>query len=149
MRLSRIARRRRQSLLTWARTVVRRRLRVLEQELVRLERQPDAEAIHDTRVAGRRLRAALRHLEGCFPPLGATHLRADIAGVARRLGAIRDLDILLENLAPEARRKHSPLALLVERMALRRQRMLRAALPVARTLRLRLPSWRPRLGLGS
>ncbi len=135
----------RQSLRVWARGVANARIRRLEQELGRLERLPDADTIHDVRVAGRRLRAALRHLEPCFRAHEAERLRLAVRRLARMLGELRDLDILVESLAADAARPRSPLAMLVERLKARRQKRLARALPEARLLRRRLPGWLRRL----
>lgn len=135
----------RQSLSVWARRVIRTRIRRLERDLGRLERSPNAGAIHDVRVANRRVRAALRHLEPCFRAGRAERLCMALRRVARLLGDIRDLDILMENLAADAARPGSPLGRLVRGLQVRRQEKLDRALPEARLLRLRLPAWRERL----
>src|SRR5512140_701206 len=82
----------------WARAVVRRRIAVLQHEIARLQRRPDEDAIHDVRVASRRLRAALRHLEPCFAEDAVEHANAVLRTLARLLGEARDLDIILSNL---------------------------------------------------
>jgi len=137
--------RRRQTLRVWARDVVQARLRILERELGRLESVPGAETIHSTRVAGRRLRAALRHLEPCFMAQEAEHLRLEVRRVAGLLGQIRDLDILVENVATDARSKRSPLFLLVHRLTARRQNILSRSIPEAHKLREHLVWWHDRL----
>lgn len=129
------------SVREWGRRAVLRRLAVLERELKRLQRRPDADSIHDTRVAGRRLRASLRHLEGEFHAGQAQRLRNEVAQVARLLGEIRDLDILVENLAPEARRAASPFQTLLTSHARRRARLLATVAPAARALSERLEWW--------
>jgi CHAD domain-containing protein len=83
----------------WAHRLVLARISKIEKELDRLARGPHADSIHDTRVAGRRLRAALRHLEDAFRPGDAERLRDEVARVAKVLGEIRDLDILMQGLA--------------------------------------------------
>lgn len=129
----------------WARRVVARRLAVLERELSRLERKPDPDAIHDLRVATRRLRAALRHLEPCFRAEEARGLRATARQLASLLGEARDLDILMKNLARDAARPGSPFAGLVARLRAQREDKLRRALPEASRLRGQLPGWKERL----
>lgn len=129
----------------WAQQVVRRRLAVFERELRRLERSPDPDAIHDVRVASRRLRAALRHLEPCFRKRHARSLRAAVRKLARMLGEARDLDILMENVARDAARRGSPLARLAARLRAQRAGRLKRALPEARWLRGLLPGWKKRL----
>ena len=57
----------------------------------------DPESLHQMRVATRRLRAALRVFEGVLPPsLFAT--REEIRWFGQALGAVRDLDVQIENL---------------------------------------------------
>jgi CHAD domain-containing protein len=55
----------------------------------------DEEAIHDMRVAIRRLRAALRIARPFFRPKRLQAVRARLQEAAEILGAVRDLDVLL------------------------------------------------------
>lgn len=57
----------------------------------------DPEAVHDMRVAGRRLRAALSLFRDALPAR-AGRLRVELGWVAGGLGAVRDLDVQLEQL---------------------------------------------------
>ena len=57
----------------------------------------DSEELHDMRVASRRLRAALSLFADFLPP-SADNLRDDLRWVAHTLGAVRDLDVQLEQL---------------------------------------------------
>jgi CHAD domain-containing protein len=57
----------------------------------------DPEALHDMRVATRRLRAALRFFEGAFGP-DAEPLREEIGWLGRGLGSARDQDVQLARL---------------------------------------------------
>jgi CHAD domain-containing protein len=57
----------------------------------------DTEQLHDMRVASRRLRAALS-LFADFLPAGADHMREELGWLGRALGAVRDLDVQLEQL---------------------------------------------------
>ena len=66
----------------------------------------DSEAVHDLRVACRRLRAALQFLGPLAGPLPARPLANRLARLARKLGAVRDLD--LHNSALEARAARLP-----------------------------------------
>lgn len=52
------------------------------------------EAIHQARVALRRLRAALVLLKGAIPPERRHHLRREAGWLAGEMGAVRDLDVL-------------------------------------------------------
>jgi len=71
----------------------------------------DPEAVHDMRVATRRLRAALRAFEAGVPGRLRSRLARDLKWLARCLGRVRDLDVELQNLddseaaLPAARRR--------------------------------------------
>jgi inorganic triphosphatase YgiF len=76
----------------------------------------DIRSVHQMRVAARRQRAALRLFGHYYQPKTLRRLRAGLQQVARRLGAVRDLDVQLEavreyaaKLAPEAVAGLSPL----------------------------------------
>jgi CHAD domain-containing protein len=56
----------------------------------------DPEDLHDMRVATRRQRAAWRVFGGAFRPGRTKTYRRGLREVAARLGAVRDLDVLLE-----------------------------------------------------
>lgn len=71
---------------------------------VRLDLNP--EAVHDLRVACRRLRAALQFLGPLAGPLPVRPMTERLARLARRLGAVRDLDV--HNNALEARTARLP-----------------------------------------
>ena len=55
----------------------------------------DPEQLHQMRVATRRLRAAWRTFGDVFDPVQARRLRRPLRGIATRLGAVRDIDVLL------------------------------------------------------
>jgi len=57
----------------------------------------DPEELHQMRVATRRLRAAWRVFGGAFDPARVRRLRRPLRDVAAALGAVRDLDVLLED----------------------------------------------------
>jgi CHAD domain-containing protein len=58
----------------------------------------DAEDLHDMRVATRRMRAAWRVFDGAFRASKTKKLRRHLERLADRLGAVRDLDVLIEGL---------------------------------------------------
>jgi CHAD domain-containing protein len=58
----------------------------------------DVEDLHDMRVAMRRMRAAWRVFEGAFKPGHTRKLRRRLETLSDHLGAVRDLDVLLEGL---------------------------------------------------
>jgi CHAD domain-containing protein len=65
----------------------------------------DIEALHDMRVAARRLRAAIQTFEPYLPAV-FERLRAELGWVAKALGVVRDLDVQLERM--DEWRKESP-----------------------------------------
>ena len=56
----------------------------------------DIEALHDMRVATRRMRAALRVSAPYFEPAVIRPLRKGLKRIGRALGAVRDLDVFVE-----------------------------------------------------
>jgi CHAD domain-containing protein len=64
----------------------------------------DIEELHSMRVSSRRLRAAVDACAPCFA--GKTYARYQkvINGLTEELGAVRDADVMLENLAAERKR---------------------------------------------
>jgi len=59
----------------------------------------DIEHVHDMRVASRRLRAVLEIYAACFPPEQFKPLLREVKDLADALGARRDPDVLLDQLA--------------------------------------------------
>ena len=58
----------------------------------------DTEDLHDMRIAVRRMRAAWRVFDGAFKPGRTRRLRRRLETISDRLGAVRDLDVLIEGL---------------------------------------------------
>jgi hypothetical protein len=58
----------------------------------------DVEAVHDMRVASRRLRSLIEVFQPCFPAPAIRRLNKAAQRVAQALGAVRDADVALENL---------------------------------------------------
>jgi CHAD domain-containing protein len=56
----------------------------------------DIEALHDMRVASRRLRAAMSVFAAAFPPQPFRHVERQVSGVTDALGVVRDADVLIE-----------------------------------------------------
>ncbi len=80
-------------------------LRILRAQLERIvEREPgvrsgrDPEDVHRMRVATRRARALLRLFDDVFEKKTERRLERSLRGLARRLGGVRDLDVLLDAL---------------------------------------------------
>lgn len=81
-----------------ARTV-RVRTEELFGHLDRAGSQPDADAVHDVRVATRRLRAALEVYAPCFAAKRLKPVLRDVKALADGLGVRRDADVQLSALA--------------------------------------------------
>jgi CHAD domain-containing protein len=62
----------------------------------------DVEDLHRMRVATRRMRAAWRVFEGAYRPRLERRYVRELRDVATALGVVRDLDVLLEDLAAHA-----------------------------------------------
>ncbi|HTX62075.1 MAG TPA: CHAD domain-containing protein [Acidimicrobiales bacterium] len=78
--------------------VVRRQVRELFVHEPGTRLGEDPEELHDMRVATRRLRAALDIFSAALPPR-ATSVREELGWIAAELGAVRDLDVQLEDMA--------------------------------------------------
>jgi len=77
--------------------VLRRQLSALLAKEAGTRLGDDVEELHDMRVASRRLRAAIA-LFGDVLPAEAERLRPDLAWVGQTIGAVRDLDVQLQQL---------------------------------------------------
>jgi CHAD domain-containing protein len=58
----------------------------------------DPEAVHQARVATRRLRSDLKTLEPLLDPATATSMRDELAWVGDLLGSVRDTDVLIDRI---------------------------------------------------
>lgn len=56
----------------------------------------DVEALHDMRVATRRMRATIRIFESGFTPSALKFFKSGLRETAQMLGAVRDLDVFIE-----------------------------------------------------
>jgi CHAD domain-containing protein len=92
---------RRDGLTANARATVDNQLRVLLREQLTAGDADQPESVHQMRVAGRRLRVALRMDAAGIGP-SADHLRAELSWLGSLLGPVRDLDVLCEHLTTEA-----------------------------------------------
>jgi CHAD domain-containing protein len=79
------------------------RLMQLQEGLGGVRDDADVEALHDARVAARRLRTALQLLKGVFPRRETGPLAKQLRALARSLGAVRDLDVLIARVRDDAR----------------------------------------------
>lgn len=68
----------------------------------------DIEAVHDMRVAARRLRSAFRLLGDYYPTEARRGVQKPLRDLARSLGALRDFDVMLEDGWIYARRLSAP-----------------------------------------
>lgn len=83
--------------------------RMLDHEYsIRLGGADDAEAVHQTRVATRRLRSDLKTFAAVLDPVWLSHARADLKWIAGSLGAVRDIDVLAGHLESEMGHAPSP-----------------------------------------
>lgn len=103
---------------------------ILEQESgVRLG---DVEAIHDMRVATRRLRVTLINFAACWSKPERQQLKSWLQTLADTLGEVRDLDVLMEALKPKLNQLAAPerplLNNLIERLRQQRKRRFQALL---------------------
>jgi CHAD domain-containing protein len=89
-------------------------------------RQGDVEAIHDMRVATRRLRVALSNFGACWTKEQRRQIKLWTQSLADALGEVRDLDVLMESLKPQQARLAASerpfLANLIERLRKQRKR---------------------------
>lgn len=92
----------------------------------------DPEAVHDMRVALRRLQAALRLFRACYPPKRLRRYRLRLRRLLQALGAVRDQDIIIDALSHHAGASPDPvseaLARMVSEQRAARQRELASSL---------------------
>lgn len=61
-------------------------------------REGDYDAVHDMRVAIRRLRSTLRTFRGLWERRESEQVRAELGGLGRKLGAVRDVQVMAARL---------------------------------------------------
>ena len=81
--------------LTFAANVLHERLTTLQQALVQVRKEGDIDAVHDARVASRRLRSGLALLEEATGRKKFRRWRRQIRNVTQALGELRDTDVQL------------------------------------------------------
>lgn len=79
-----------------AHTSIRQQLGEMMDNLEGTRRGEDIEALHDMRVASRRLRAALSVFAAAFPPKPFAVTEKEVAKTTDALGAVRDSDVQIE-----------------------------------------------------
>ena len=93
--------RRREPALEHVRAYFAAQLEAIERTDPVLRLRDDVEALHDLRVAVRRLRASLRATRELFDDEWSRRLRDELQWLGGELGPVRDLDVLLEDLRAE------------------------------------------------
>jgi CHAD domain-containing protein len=96
------------------RTYFRAQLAELERTDPLIRSSEDPEAVHDFRVAIRRLRSALRTARVLFDSEWVDDLRAELRWLANEFSTLRDLDVLLGGLRRDAGREATPVLKLLE-----------------------------------
>jgi CHAD domain-containing protein len=84
-----------QSLAAAGRTILGAQLKRLQQSAADLEGDDEVEALHDARVATRRMRTLLRLLKKAFPSRASRRHNRALKRAGDLLGAVRDLDVLI------------------------------------------------------
>ena len=79
-----------------AHTSLRQQLFEMMSHLEGTRQGSDMEALHDMRVASRRLRAALSVFAAAFPPKPFALIEKEVAKTTDALGAVRDSDVQIE-----------------------------------------------------
>ncbi|MGZ8693469.1 MAG: CHAD domain-containing protein [Gaiellaceae bacterium] len=96
----------------------------------------DPDAVHDFRVAVRRMRSVLKSTQELFEEDWLKALREELRWVGGELAAARDLDVLLARLGKEAGPEGAPVVKLLETERRRAWKRARAALSGERYLKL-------------
>lgn len=92
------------------RKILRSQFQVMTASETGSRKGKDIEAVHDMRVATRRMRAAFRLFEMYFEPKAISDFKANLRQTGQALGAVRDLDVfnkearLYLDLLPDGRR---------------------------------------------
>ncbi len=84
-----------------------RPMRQLTDNLAKSIGAESVDAVHDLRVALRRIEALLRVSRDLLPAERVRHLRTELRWLRRNLGPIRDLDVLTTDIVPELARAMS------------------------------------------
>lgn len=114
------------SLAQCAESVLKQRLEVMLSHAARVRLGADIEAVHDMRVASRRLRAAVSVFGEQFPSSACVKFAGEVRLVTRALGTARDLDVMIGALealgnAQPTRRQAGIMALVAAKRTERRR----------------------------
>ncbi len=85
-----------EALKHFAATALLHRLENIAKEIEGVRGAEDIEYIHRIRVASRRMRSALQHLQSCFEKTLVRRWRKEVRRITERLGEARDLDVQLQ-----------------------------------------------------
>lgn len=96
----------------------------------------DADAVHDFRVAARRMRSALRSTRSMFDAAWASSLQDELRWIAGELGDARDLDVLLARLRKDSGPDEAPVVKLLQTERRRAWKRARTALGGERYVKL-------------
>ena len=96
----------------------------------------DSDAVHDFRVAARRMRSALKSTRQMFDADWGSSLQEELRWVAGELGDARDLDVLLARLRKESGSDEAPVVKLLETERRRAWKRARTALASDRYVKL-------------
>jgi CHAD domain-containing protein len=109
-----------EALKRFAATALLHRLENIAKEIEGVRRAEDVEYIHRIRVASRRMRSALQHLQSCFDRSVGRPWGKEVRRITERLGEARDLDVQLEAVRDyRDRLPHDADKAGIERLALR------------------------------
>ncbi len=117
----------------FARRQVAALLRRLDGQLKRTAATADADAVHDLRVAVRRLSRALRAFAQFFPGKSWKSIRKQLSGMMKVTGRVRDCDVALELLDKAGVAKRARVALALQSRRRAAEADLREALRLAQS----------------
>jgi CHAD domain-containing protein len=96
----------------------------------------DSDAVHDFRVAARRMRSVLRSTRSMFEKEWSSSLQQELRWIAGELGDARDLDVLLARLRKDSGADEAPVVKLLETERRRAWKRARSALAGDRYVKL-------------
>ena len=128
--------RRRAPAIEHVRTYLKAQVAEIERTDPLIRSSDDPEAVHDFRVAVRRMRSVLKSTRELFDEDWLKGLRAELRWIGGELAAARDLDVLLARLRKEAGPDEAPVVKLLETERRRAWKRARAALSTERYLKL-------------
>jgi CHAD domain-containing protein len=128
--------RRRAPAIEHVRAYLRAQVAEIERTDPLIRSSDDPDAVHDFRVAVRRMRSVLRSTRELFDEDWLKALREELRWIGGELAAARDLDVLLARLGKEAGSEGAPVVKLLETERRRAWKRARAALSGERYLKL-------------